>query len=240
MRRQLAQQGFGADRGFRWRGGEISRLEGLSDAVFAFAVTLLVVSLEVPETFDELLQVLRGFFAFAVCFAILFWVWYDHYRFFRRYGLADGITTILTGVLLFIVLFYVYPMKFLFTTLFDQMLGDALANAIERRQVPQLMLVYGAGFIAVQLVFILLYLHAYRLADSLELDDYERLTTRSELQGFGLNILIGLASIAIVTVGGPDAAFWSGMAYMLIMPAQTVNGRLMRTRIRQAAATTRQ
>ena len=240
MRRQLAQQGFGADRGFRWRGGEISRLEGLSDAVFAFAVTLLVVSLEVPETFDQLLQVLRGFFAFAVCFAILFWVWYDHYRFFRRYGLADGITTILTGVLLFIVLFYVYPMKFLFTTLFDQMLGDALANAIEPRQVPQLMLVYGAGFIAVQLVFILLYLHAYRLADSLELDDYERLTTRSELQGFGLNMLIGLASIAIVTVGGPDAAFWSGMAYMLIMPAQTVNGRLMRTRIRQAATTPRQ
>ena len=236
MRRQLAQQGFGADRGFRWRGGEISRLEGLSDAVFAFAVTLLVVSLEVPETFDQLLQVLRGFFAFAVCFAILFWVWYDHYRFFRRYGLADGITTILTGVLLFIVLFYVYPMKFLFTTLFDQMLGDALANAIERRQVPQLMLVYGAGFIAVQLVFILLYLHAYRLADSLELDGYERLTTRSELQGFGLNILIGLASIAIVTVGGPDAAFWSGMAYMLIMPAQTVNGRLMRTRIRGASS----
>ena len=40
---------------------------------------------------------------------------------------ADGITTVLTGVLLFIVLFYVYPMKFLFTTLFDQMLGDALA-----------------------------------------------------------------------------------------------------------------
>jgi len=52
MRRRLAQQGFGADHGFRWRGGETSRLEGPSDAVFAF----------------------------AVCFAILFWVWYDHYR----------------------------------------------------------------------------------------------------------------------------------------------------------------
>jgi uncharacterized membrane protein len=240
MRRQLTQHGFGADRGFRWRGGEISRLEGLSDAVFAFAVTLLVVSLEVPETFDELLLVLRGFFAFAVCFAILFWVWYDHYRFFRRYGLADGITTILTGVLLFIVLFYVYPMKFLFTTLFDQLFGQAPVQAIEPRQMPQLMLVYGAGFIAVQLVFILLYLHAYQLAAGLELDDHERLTTRSELQGFGLNMLVGLASIAIVTVGGPDAAFWSGMAYMLIMPVQTVNGRLMRTRIRQAATTPRQ
>jgi uncharacterized membrane protein len=237
MRRRLAQQGFGADRGFRWRGGEISRLEGLSDAVFAFAVTLLVVSLEVPATFDELLKVLRGFFAFAVCFSILFWVWYDHYRFFRRYGLADGITTTLTGVLLFLVLFYVYPMKFLFSMLFDQLFGEAPADVIEPRQVPLLMLVYGAGFIAVQLVFALLYLRAYRLADTLDLDAYERLMTRSEIQGFGLNVLVGLASIAIVTVGGPDAAFWSGMAYMLIMPLQTVNGRLMRTRIRRAETT---
>jgi hypothetical protein len=189
MRRRLVEQGFGADRGFRWRGGEISRLEGLSDAVFAFAVTLLVVSLEVPETFDELLKVLRGFFAFAVCFSILFWVWYDHYRFFRRYGLADGLTTTLTGVLLFLVLFYVYPMKFLFSMLFDQMLGIARADAIRPEQVPLLMVVYGAGFIAVQLVFVLLYLRAYRLADTLELDAYERLATRGEIQGFTLNIL---------------------------------------------------
>ena len=240
MRRRLEQQGFGADHGFRWRGGDISRLEGLADAVFAFAVTLLVVSLEVPETFDELLHVLRGFFAFAVCFAILFWVWFDHYRFFRRYGLADGYTTTLTGVLLFIVLFYVYPMKFLFSILFDQLLGDAPAGAIEPGQVPLLMLVYGAGFIAVQLVFILLYLRAWRLADDLELTDYERLTTRSEMQGFAINVAIGLTSIAIVAVGGPDAAFWSGMAYMLIMPLQIVNGRIMGGRIRQTSATSAQ
>jgi uncharacterized membrane protein len=162
--------------------GESSRLEGLSDAVFAF----------------------------AVCFAILFWVWHDHYRFFRRYGLADGFTTALTGVLLFIVLFHVYPMKFLFTVLFDQLFGEAPAGAIEPRQVPLLMLVYTAGFIAVQLVFILLYLHAHRLADTLELNTYERLTTRSEIQGFAINVLIGLTSITVVAVGGPDAAFWSG------------------------------
>jgi hypothetical protein len=46
------------ERDFRWRGGEIARIEGLSDAVFAFAVTLLVVSLEVPKTFTELATVM--------------------------------------------------------------------------------------------------------------------------------------------------------------------------------------
>ena len=40
----------------RLRGREVSRIEGLSDAVFGFEITFLVVSLEVPNTFDELLN----------------------------------------------------------------------------------------------------------------------------------------------------------------------------------------
>ena len=99
------------------------RIEGFADAVFGFALTLLVVSLEVPNNFDELLSTMQGFFAFALSGWLLYSVWFDHYRFFRRYGLKDNFTMNLSAVLLFVVLFYVYPLKFLFTVVTDRILG---------------------------------------------------------------------------------------------------------------------
>ena len=107
---------------FRWRAHDVSRIEGLSDTVFGFAITLLVVSLEVPSTSQELFNALRGFFAFAICFAVLYMQWSHHYLYFRRFGLDDGFTIRLNAVFLFLVLFYVYPLKFVFTYLVDGLL----------------------------------------------------------------------------------------------------------------------
>lgn len=245
MRERLARRGFGGEEGFDWRGEEVSRLEGFSDAVFAFAVTLLVVSLEVPSTFDELLATMRGFFAFAVCFWLLFVVWYDHYRYFRRYGISDGITARLTAALLFIVLFYVYPLKFLFTMLADQLLGfstevrqpsGAVVEAIRDEQWPLLMVIYGAGFIAVQLVFVIFYVRAYVMRGDLGLSAPEVSMTREELQGFVINTGVGLTSVAIASFGTLGAAAWAGWTYLLILPLQIANGRLMAARRRKYEA----
>jgi uncharacterized membrane protein len=74
---------------FRWRSRGSSRLEGLSDAVFGFALTLLVVSTEAPRDFAGLVNVLREFPPFVACFALLMYLWNEHYRYFRRYGLED-------------------------------------------------------------------------------------------------------------------------------------------------------
>jgi len=119
IRKQLMESRGGGEADFRWRGHEVTRLEGFTDAVFAFAVTLLVVSLEVPQTFPELLVVMRGFFAFGICFAPLAFVWYEHYCFFRRYGLENPWAVALNCALLFFVLFYFYPLKFLFSSMFS-------------------------------------------------------------------------------------------------------------------------
>src|SRR6516165_7522767 len=116
---------------------EVSRVEGFSDAVFAFAITLLVVSLEVPKTFHELIATVRGFPAFAVCFALLFQVWWRHYRFFRSYDLEDAYVIVWTGVLLFVVLFYVYPLKFVWSLPFAELHGRRITDeVINVRHVP--------------------------------------------------------------------------------------------------------
>src|ERR1044071_6957795 len=145
LREAAHEKQFGWEENFRWRAGEITRLEGFSDAVFAFAVTLLVVSLEVPHTFEELLDAMRGFAAFAICFAMLAQVWFHHYRYFRRYGLQDTFTVALNSVLLFVVLFYVYPLKFVFTMLVGQLTGgftvggrSVVESMISREEVPTL------------------------------------------------------------------------------------------------------
>jgi hypothetical protein len=193
---------------FRWRGGEITRLEGFTDAVFAFAVTLLVVSLEVPKTFTELVAAMKGFVAFAICFAILVQVWYYHYKFSRRYGLQTTYTVVLNAALVFVVLFYVYPLKFLFTLAVGGLSGglttppDQLSRMIStNREVSALWLIYSAGIFAVYLLFALLYQHAYTRRGQLELNEYEALCTRNALVHFGglsaIAVFVGLAALVL-------------------------------------------
>src|SRR4051812_4044306 len=111
------------DHGFRWRGREISRIEGLSDAVFAFCVTLLVVSLEAPKTYEELSHMMHGFLSFGLCFVLLIMIWHTQYIYFRRYSLDDLPSFVLNAALLFVVAFYVYPLKFLMGVLVNMWTG---------------------------------------------------------------------------------------------------------------------
>jgi uncharacterized membrane protein len=237
IREKLIEKKVGKSTKFRWRSHEISRIEGLSDAVFAFAVTLLVVSLEVPKTFTELMETMRGFGAFTISFSLLMVVWYNQYKFFRRYGLQDTYTVLLNAALLFVVLFYVYPLKFLFTWLLSSWLGGAVSHLPGggvtepmvggREQMATLMIIFGVGYVAVFTVFVLLYLHAYRQRSALDLNRLEVFDTRNDIQECALNASIGLLSIGVVFFGGPGFAGIGGMIYLLIGVVMTIHGTLM-------------
>lgn len=204
----------------KWRSNEPTRLETFSDAVFAFAVTLIIVSLEVPKSFDELFETMKGFLSFGVCFTILFLIWNNQNIFFRRYGVVDAYTTFLNGVLLFLVLTYTYPLKFLFTLVFS---GDNtyLSHGeklpmIREDQVPTLMYVYDIGYMLIYLLFYLMHRHARNLAEKLELTPYEIFETSSQMYMNLLNVLIGLFAIILnFLLPGPLKGA-SGYTYFLI------------------------
>jgi uncharacterized membrane protein len=209
LRKHLSTGEAGSEPGFEWRGSEVTRLEGFTDAVFAFAVTLLVVSLEVPKTFPELMAAMHGFLAFGISFALLANVWYQHYRFFRRYALQSPWVVFLNCALLFFVLFYVYPLKFLFTAMFER-------AEIAVPEARSLFTIWSLGYAAVFAVFALLYLHAWRSRTQLALTPLEVIRTRTSLVDQIAMVLIALLSTALARVLPDRYVGIAGFVYCVV------------------------
>lgn len=217
--------------GFRLRGTQMERIDAFSDVVFGFALTLLVVSLEVPRTYPELIETLRGFFPFAISFLLLMLVWHAHYKFFRRYATHDAATILINSLLLFVILFYVYPLKFLFSFVALALSG---ANHVftEVHQLTGLMVIYGVGFTAIYTLLAALYANAWRQRDQLALTPLELLLTRYYFLELATIAFIGLASCIFALLLPPRAAGYAGYTYLLIWPASSLISRRSR---RQAA-----
>ena len=206
-------------------GREVSRVEGFSDAVFGFALTLLVVSLEVPESFDDMRAILAGFLPFALMFALICWIWYEHYAFFRKFDAEDPLTITLNCVLLFIVLFFVYPLKFVFMNVVKLMTGQHPAFRDMSVADNRLLLsVYSAGFIGIMLVFVLLYWNVYRKREALRLTAEEAFDAYAGVRTHCVSVSVGLLSLVLAWTL-PVNWFWvAGPVYALQGPLHWRNG----------------
>lgn len=215
-------------RGFRIRGKEVSRLEAFSDCVFAFALTLMVVALEVPKSIEELFAIMKGFPVFGICFAALLNVWWVHHRFFRRYGIGDFQIFLLNAVLLFVVLFYVYPLRFVF----GLFLGVDRSIQMNLDQARDMFSIYSAGFAAVYSAFALMHIHAWRLREHLGLDELERWMTLQSIAYTVVLALVGSLSIAIARWAPPESITWAGYVFFIIPIPMTAVGMWFGPRIR--------
>lgn len=232
MRRHMLTSADEEMSGIRVRGTEVSRLEGLTDAVIGFAVTLLIVAMEVPTSLDELFAMVMGFPAFALTFMLLVFIWFWHYRFFRQFGLNTGKIIWANGVLLFLVLLFVYPLKFLATVVVNYVIlegwfGIDMPTMVSFRpeQFQHLHALYASGFSAVFLCFVWFYRIALSAADELELSPYERRSVEVHANMFLIVALVPLFSIIVAYLPLYLAPMWAGWASILIWPLTALYGR---------------
>lgn len=194
--------------------------------MIGFAATLLVVSLDPPRTFDDLIVNLWGFIPFGLSFTGLYFIWVVHTKLFRRYPLTDGWSIFINGALLFTVLFYVYPLKFMASSFIMRFTGRPGAAVSTWDQLQNLFVIYDLGWIVVFLLFALLYWRAYRTRALLSLtaiEAYDALTYVGHYIGF---VAAGLVSLVVALSGVGMSFGLAGMAYSTIGLFAWLNGTL--------------
>jgi len=107
---------------------ETSRIEAFSDGVFAIAITLLVLTLQVPDVHGGLWHALLDewpqFAGYLTSFAIIGIMWVNHHSMFRMIVRSDRILLFLNLLLLLWTALLPFP-----TNLIARYLGDGGADA---------------------------------------------------------------------------------------------------------------
>ncbi|HJR57752.1 MAG TPA: TMEM175 family protein [Vicinamibacterales bacterium] len=217
---------------FSLRKHRISRLEEFSDAVFGFALTLLVLSSTVPRSYEQLMDLMRGLPAFACCFAVLVWIWYEHDTFFERYPMNDRTTFLLNSALLFTVLIYVYPLKFMFSAFMSQVFGlgsrTEPVQDMELFELANASTIYGLGFFVLTGLFALLYLNAHRLQEQLELTPLQAFEARAIAGHQLVSASVGLFAMLFAMTAPLYLAFLSPCSFALMGPGHALFGMRMK------------
>lgn len=205
---------------FRLRAHEVSRLEAFSDVVFGFAISLLVVSLEAPKSFHELMEMMSGIVPFGICFFIFVDIWFEHHHFFRRYALQDKPVIVLNTLLLFVLLFYVYPLKYVFVSFFASIRG--ISTGLRAEDGPNLFTIYGAGVIAVFTLLALMYRHAWTKRDELGLNEVEQIDTLASIWDNGCMAAFGVISTILAHTLPLRLSMLAGFVYTFIFIPKSV------------------
>lgn len=131
------------------------RLEAVSDGVFAFAATLMVVNIGSSTEITSFKDELPNFISFGVSFFVMMGIWKVHYNFFRRTNYIDNWVISLNMILLFTVLFYIFPVRSLLITGFggERIAIDEFSNIFQ---------LYSIGFSLIFLSVHLMYLRAFK------------------------------------------------------------------------------
>lgn len=204
---------------------QTTRLETFVDAAFAFALTMLVVSVDsVPQSFDQLVEAIKRVPAFAASFLITVMFWLGHYRWSRRYGIEDTGSVVLSLALVFLVLVFLYPLRLMMSGALQSVSGGFLPGEIEITRIVHLQflfVLYGTAFTLMSGVLLALYARVRRLPLEPPLSAEDRAVASVEVQAWGILAAMGAASALLALVLPPRLigyAVWLYASLAVIMP----------------------
>jgi hypothetical protein len=213
---------------FTMRGQSMSRLETLVAAAFAFAVTMLIISVgNIPKDFAGFMQAVQLIPSSAASFAIIFWIWSTHANWCRRYGLEEGLPVVLSGMLVFIVLVYIFPLRLMMQGMFSYLSGGYLSSEMHYQHIDQarfMFAFFAIGFMLLAINFAALFYYALRKKNQLQLSTAEIFHTYTEIQQWSLTAAVASLSLLGVLFL-PDAKLaWAGFTYFLLFPVLGLHG----------------
>ncbi|CCQ10257.1 Transglutaminase-like [Pseudoalteromonas luteoviolacea B = ATCC 29581] len=218
------------DTTFRLRGESMDRLETFVAASFAFAVTMLIISIDdIPTNFTEFLQAVKLVPSFAASFAIIAWIWASHAAWCRKYGLEDAPTILLSCTLVFVVLIYIFPLRIMMQGLFAALSDGYLPSEMKYDNIFEvrfMFVFYSVGFWALSANFFALFAYANRQKERLNLTCFEQYQTQTEQQSWAIVNLIALSSIVLSIYLPSHLIGWAGYVYFLLFPILIAHGML--------------
>ncbi|MFT4807359.1 MAG: hypothetical protein ACI9LX_000676 [Paraglaciecola sp.] len=221
---------------FKMRGENMTRIETFVAAAFAFAVTMLVISVgTVPATMQEFVDATKQIPSFTASCAIIMWVWHTHAVWCRRYGLEDGMTIFLSSSLIILVLSYIYPLRLIMQSLFQAISNGYFPMEMKFNHVWEIRFMfafYAIGFFLLCLNFIALYIYALSKRQALELDDVEYFDSQTEVYMWLSGSLVGTVSLLLSLWLPSNSIGFAGYIFFALSPLLT-GTKFYRVRLRK-------
>jgi uncharacterized membrane protein len=224
----------------RLRHREPTRLDALIDAIFAFAITLLILwNDRLPNSIASLVALFGSIPSFAVSFGLIVLFWWQQVRWSRRHRVDDRFTTVVSLALVFVVLIYVFPLRIMFSVFFNWITGGFLPTPF-RGDVSQdalafLFITYGAAFALMSACICALYWRAWstRMDHEPTADSAAGAAVGAAIHAFFVAVALASVLLTVCLLAAHVTEGWifsiAGWLYFLLLLTGVVE---RRTRVR--------
>ena len=209
------------------RGEATSRLETFVDAAFAFAFTMLVISIDqIPQSPGELIQLSKDIPSFVLSALPIGSVWIAHSSWSRIFGLQDKLSVFLSLFLVVLVLVFVYPMKLIaqitveyFSDIFDwNFLSTGLfeSESWSTELVWVIFLYVAIGLILLSVILIAFYQNTLNFGEEISITEEEIKHCITFTLIWGLVAGTAVLSMLIASLVSPENIQLAGYIYFTL------------------------